>query len=174
MLLGYFILLISCFGIKFVSEINRNPLRQILIVGVFVYLVVEIAVYQVNYFIVYPAKSTSAFIDYGFKQSLQYAINQSPKEIVFFVNGDEEYYATLKFYSLVLKNPENIPITLDDQFDPIAGRCYIVKRNDRVGSNSPLPFNEFESQYQLSPLEIMFKVDQPLAVFKARCYPQAQ
>jgi hypothetical protein len=174
MLLGYFILMISCFGLKFISEISRSQLKQVLMVGLFAFLLVEIGVYLGNYFIVYPAKSTMAFGDYGFEQSLQSAINQSPKEVVFFADPTEEWYAPLKYYSLIIKNPNNVPIKMDLHFDPVPETCYLFNQIDIAKLDSPIPYDEFESQYRLNRLEMILKVDQPKAIFKARCYALSQ
>lgn len=169
LLLGYFILIISCFGINFITQVTPNKLRRILIVGIITCLVYEIAVYQGYYFIIYPTKSIPVMNSYGIEELLQRAIDQGPKEVDL-LEMSPEFYATEKFYSYILKNPQNILLSQSDHFKPFPGICYIFPQEIKSELISSIPYDEFESQYQLNPFETIFKVNPPEISYLARCY----
>jgi hypothetical protein len=174
LLLGLFLLIFSCFGLKFITEINPIHSRRILIACILTYLVCDIAAYQANYFIYYPAKSVSAMKSYGFKESLQDAINNNPKEVIL-LDRPFEYYASLKFFTYLVKNPQNIPITMSDEVEPVPGICVLFQRdNGDMLKHSSYLFNESENPYQLNRIERLFLVKTPPAMIKLKCYKSSQ
>jgi hypothetical protein len=170
LLLGYYILIISCYGFRFICELTPNYHRQIFIAGVLVYLLFEIIGYQANYFIVYPAKSIAVMNSYDLKKSLQNAINQNPTEVLF-PDKPKDYYASINFFSLLVRNPQNIPILMSTSFTPIPGSCVLYHRDVEYElDHFPNPYYELENHYVISLVEKAFKVEPPASPIKARCY----
>ena len=106
---------------------------------------------------------------YGIEELLQRAIDQGPKEVDL-LEMSPEFYATEKFYSYILKNPQNILLSQSDHFKPFPGICYIFPQEIKSELISSIPYDEFESQYQLNPFETIFKVNPPEISYLARCY----
>ncbi len=170
LLLGYYIVLVSCFGLKFLSEIGQRTQRLVLVIGVFAYLFIEIAAYQVDYFILYPARSVPAMGSYGFQDLLQEAVNKKPAEVVFF-DPPSDFYATYKYSLLTVRNPQNVPIVMDDRVAQAPGTCFIYRpENESKLLSTSIPFDEFTAQYSPNRIERLLRVGAPNSLFKARCY----
>jgi hypothetical protein len=171
LLLGFYILIISCYGLKFITEFHSDYHRHTLIAAVFAGLLLEILAYQANYFIFYPAISEFAMKGYDFKGSLQEAINENPKEVVVY-DPDKVYYTDLGFYCYQVVNPNHIPLKAVQDFIPVPGTCYLFYYKDavRMEKNPSYSFIELEKPYQLNPIEKLFRIKTPQIIIKLRCY----
>lgn len=160
MLLGYYILLFSCFGLESICMIKRPLVRNIAIAFVLIFLLAESATYQLDYFLAYPARSVEAMGSLDFKSSLETAIDQNPREIIF-VNEPRVTYANLQFYEYLVDRPNKPPITYSDTPKPKPGVCILYnRRNEGLLEQSEYPFTEFEGQQGT-----VFN-----GVMKVRCY----
>lgn len=154
MTLGYYIFLFSCFGISEFLSIENRKARYLSFAGITLLLSSEIVLYQLDYFLAYPARSVRAMGSKGFESSLQYAIGNSPEEIIFY-SKPRETYADMQFYSLLVENPDHIPMTWDNRPKPAEDVCILYHVwNERELDQFPNPFEEFDSG----------------GVIKARCY----
>lgn len=157
-LLGYYILLFSCHGMRTVSGISNRRIKFLAQTGIFLLLLFEISGYQLDYFLAYPSRSVNAMGSHGFRSALQFAISQDPAEIIF-MNKPRETYAHAQFYSLLADNPGNIPIAWDNRPKPAGGICILFDaQNGGELDQYPIPFIEYDSA----------------GVMKARCYPHTQ
>ena len=154
MTLGYYIFLFSCYGVgEFLSIENRRT-RSLALTGIALLLLVEIAAYQTDYFLAYPARSVPAMGCQGFQSSLQFAIDKHPSKIIF-LSKPREMYANMQFYSLLVDNPEDIPLAWDNRVKPKPNQCILYHiQNERELAPYPDPYEEFDSR----------------GVIKARCY----
>lgn len=153
-LLGYYILLFSCYGLETVSGANDRRIKLLVQTGIFLLLLFEITGYQLDYFLAYPSRSVQAMGSYDFKSALQFAINQDPAEIVF-MSKPRETYANAQFYSLLVDNPGSIPITWGNRPEPTEGICILLHaQNEGELDRYPIPFIEYDGA----------------GVVKARCY----
>ncbi|HBB31526.1 MAG TPA: hypothetical protein DDZ80_12185 [Cyanobacteria bacterium UBA8803] len=169
-LLSYYIFLVSCYGLRFILLSQGNYNKQIMLTCLLGAFAFEIAGYQLNYFISYPAKSIYAMGSFDFKASLQTAINNSQTEVVF-VNVPSSSYANLKFYSYLVKNPNQIPINMSDKPKPRLGNCLLYAYWAEQGiENVADPFIEYKNTKQLNPLKRLLGVKPTEAIMKVRCY----
>jgi hypothetical protein len=170
LLLGYYIVLISCYGLDCVINLPaRRPGRM---VGLFLLslLTIEITAYLLHYFFVYSVISAEAMGSFAFKNTLQAAINHEPQHIQFH-NRPFESYANLQFYRYIIKNPRNIPLTLTQSPNPTSGSCVVYHRNDEyklVGNL--LPFQEYETTTHPNFLQQALRLQPAKGALKARCY----
>lgn len=172
LLMSYYILIISCYGLQYLFKIKNNMARYFLIICAFTLLFVEVSRYQADYFIHYPARSLDAFGSYDFYGAFEFAIEENPKEIKLldnFFGGTDNF----QFYSQVVDNPENIPVSISPSIIPAPNVCIIFRRltgaEDEL-DKSPLPYNEFKSKYRPSPLEKRFGEKAFLGIMNTRCY----
>lgn len=145
MLLGYYIFLFSCYGMEIVSSINNSRVNLLVQTGIFLLLLYEISGYQLDYFLAYPSRSVKVMGSYDFRSALQFAIDQIPVEIVF-MSKPHETYPNMQFYSLLVDNPGNIPITWDNRPKPTEDICILFHaENERELDQYPFPFIEYNS-----------------------------
>ena len=170
MLLGYYILLISCYGWEAIASIHNRPIQYAVISCISLLLLFEISSYQLDYFLEYPSRSVEAMGSFDLNSSLQVAIDQNPREIIF-VNEPRVTYANMQFYSLLVKNPGNIPITASDQPEPAPGTCFVYnRRNENMLNQSPYPFYELDSLIP-NMSAAFFQNTKPItSIIKVRCY----
>jgi hypothetical protein len=172
LLLGYYIVLISCYGLKYLLEINNSWIKVPLLVCVFILLLYEVVNYQVDYFIFYPARSVDAFGSYNLRGSLEFAVKKKPKEIILFNNfaGGSE---NLQFYMQIVDNPNHIPIQSAPVVSPAPGVCVIYRRlsgaEEELDKYS-IPYIEFRSRHQPTLLEKQFGAKPFSGIMKTRCY----
>ena len=160
MLMGYYILLFSCFGLESIDKLKGQHTRKFAFAFVLVCLLAESASYQLDYFLAYPARSVETMGSLDFKTSLETAIAQNPEEIIF-VNEPRVTYANLQFYGYLVENPTEIPMICNDTPKPKPGVCILYnRRNESLLEQSAYPFIEFKSQ-QGKALD---------GVMKVRCY----
>ncbi len=174
LLLGYYILLISCYGVKFLSEIRENKVKKVLIVSISVFLVLEIFSYQLDYFLFYPSKSIPYFESFDLKTSLQIAIEKNPRQIIF-VNNVPPSYVNLQFYSYLVDNPKDIPIQIIQKPVPDLDTCFLynqwydqefIKELDEF----PHEFTEYETQKKISLWQKLLGAETSKGLTKVRCY----
>lgn len=145
MTLGLYLFVFSCYGMSEIVAIENHRARSLALIGVSLLLFAEIVFYQTDYFLAYPSRSVNAMGSQGFESSLQFALDQNPGE-VFFFNKPRETYAYMQFYSLLAKNPNDIPLTWDNRPKPDVNICIIYhSHNEKELDSSPLPFEEFDS-----------------------------
>jgi hypothetical protein len=169
MLQGYYILLISCYGVMLICQLRHVRCRQIILAVVLASLFFEIAAYQVHYYIFYPAKSVAAMDGYDLKTSLQSAIDEHPLEVFYL---DKKIYGTIDFFSFLVANPQKIPVKLSTTSHPIPGSCLIFHQGmENQLDQYSIPYYELDNHYHLNRLERFFKVEAPTIPFKVRCYP---
>lgn len=82
LLIGIYILIISCFGFYKITNNKIKIIRNSLIAAIFLVLTIECTFFLYNYFIIYPPKSAIAFESYNFKDCLSNAIKQNPQKII--------------------------------------------------------------------------------------------
>jgi len=179
LLLGYYILLISCYGLGFILTVGDYYHRKILIACTLILLIFEVIGYQLNYFIFYPSISVGAMDSFDFKESLQIAIDQNPKEIIF-VNNPPNTDKHLKFYSYLVENPKGIPIRMSEQPIPTLGSCVLYhQRNEEELNQFPYTFIEHENSRHLNLIERLFGVApwynmETVSIIKVRCYENSK
>lgn len=170
LLISYYILLISCYGLNFILSIKSYYRKQALIASILIFLVFEIIGYQFNYFIFYPPQSAKAMESFNFKESLQAAVEQNPKEVIF-MNQPSLTYAHLKFYSYLIKNPNQVPIKQVVKPAPGPGSCLLYHREYEAEiAYSKVPFTEYEIGKDLNSIQDFLKVEKYPAIMKVRCY----
>lgn len=170
MLLAYYILLLSFYGLEFITTIGNLRLRQAALTCIFIILFAEAARYELDYFLAYPARSMEAMGSFNFKTSLQTAIDQNPTEIIY-VNEPRITYANMQFYGSLLANPNEIPVTITDHPKPKQGSCVLYHlRNEWMLETLPYPFTEFKSSYTTDLAEFFTKINSFDGVMKVRCY----
>ncbi len=168
MLLGYYILIFSCYGVMLICQLRHDRYREIILGVILASLFFEITAYQIHYFIIYPAKSVTAMDGYDLKKSLQSAIDEHPREVDYL---NKNVYATIDFFSFLVTNPQNIPIKLNTTLDPIPGSCLIFHQGiENELDQYSIPYYELDNHYHLNRLEKFFKVNPPTTPFKVRCY----
>lgn len=173
LLLGYYILLVSCYGLAFIQQIKDRRLKRGLLIGLSCLLVFEVAASQIYYFGAYPAKSIGAMESFDIQTSLQRAIAQNPDEIIF-VNQPAAAYANLAFYTYLVDNPQNIPLTVSPEPELTASNtCILYHKNNESALDSSLsaPFTELEYAQPLTASAQPVRDAQPVEpVTKVRCY----
>ncbi len=173
-LLGYYILLISCYGVEFLSEIRENQVKKVLTASIAFFLVLEIFSYQLDYFIFYPAKSIPYFESFDFKTSLKIAIEKNPRQIIF-VNNVPPSYVNLQFYSYLVDNPKDIPIQIIQKPVPDLDTCFLYNQSYdqefiKELDEFPHDFTEYENNKKLSGLEKFLGAKTSEGLTKLRCY----
>ena len=120
-MLVFYILTISLFGLAALQKVKHNLLRYGLIITLLLILIFESTLYVQHYFTVYPAQSINAFESYGFKQSLAKALTYNPKDLVVTKYANQPY-AHLEYYKYQI--PLMVPAHIAE---PVAapGRCII-------------------------------------------------
>lgn len=142
-LIGMYIVIISAYGLKFIIISKKNDtfssvklnfwqqpnsLSKAFLLLLFPIFLWEIAGYQVYYFANYPEKSVEAFAGYDFPKALQKAIDQKPKQIV--VSNAAYYpYTYLEFSKRIVKNPDNIKMSIGD-LKPYPNSCLLYFRDN--------------------------------------------
>lgn len=171
LLLGYYILLLSCYGLELMSIIGDKQIRKVIIISIFSFLLFEVVGYQFNYFIVYPSKSVIAMNSFDFKTSLQIAIEQNPQEIIFLNEPSLAYYTNLKFYSYLVENPKEIPIKITQKPVVTSDTCILYNRFYENKLDQFLsPFTDYQSNKNSNFLETLLRVKRPANIMKVRCY----
>lgn len=174
MLLGYYILLLSLYGMELITSAGNLRLRQIAIACAFIILFVEAARYELDYFLAYPARSVEAMGSFDFKTLLQTAIDQDPTEVIY-INEPRITYANLQFYETLAENPNGIPITMTDHPNPEPGSCVLYnRRNEWMLEAVTIPYNEFKSQYTAGLSVLLLPQNTFDGVMKVRCYQQPE
>lgn len=173
MLTVYYILLISCYALDFLSKASFNPAIKISGLAVLALLCgYEISNYLRDYYFYYPARSVEAMDSFDFRSALEFALEQNPSEIV--VAGlSSGGYAHFQFYSSIVSNPQNVPLTNGDIVAPSPGICILYNRRMGIEGQldaSPLPYEGFSSRSKLNSLEKRLDLEKFGGVIKARCY----
>ncbi|HAC63443.1 MAG TPA: hypothetical protein DCF68_07855 [Cyanothece sp. UBA12306] len=171
-LLGYYILLFSCYSMELISQMRNKRIRKVVIIFIFSFLLFEIVGNQLYFFGFYPSKSVHAMVSFDLKKSLQIAIEQKPQEIIF-VNEPTHQYSNLKFYSYLVKNPTGIPIKMT--LKPVTviplHSCMIYHEwSEKELDQFPYSFTEYKSNKSLNFLEKLLGVKSPPNIMRVRCY----
>ncbi len=176
LLLGYYILLISCYGLAFLLKIKDHRLKKGLLIGLSSLLIFEVIASQIYYFGAYPANSVAAMESFDFQTSLQTAIAQDPDEIIF-VNQPTAAYANLEFYEFLVDNPQNIPITATPGPELTADNTCILYPTEiepTLNASLDAPFKTFEHTKPLTAIERTVRGMEPVKSFiKVRCYEKS-
>ncbi len=171
LLISYYILLISCYGLKFILSIKNYYRKQGLITCILIFFLFEIIGYQFNYFIFYPPQSAKAMDSFNFKESLQAAVDQNPKEVIFMNQPSSLNYIHLKFYSYLIENPKQIPIKQVEHHVPSLGSCLLYHRGHEAEiAHFTDHFTEHEIGKALNPIQSLLKAEKYPAIMKVRCY----
>jgi len=172
LLLGYYIVLISCYGVDFIINIPSYRLKKMISISITSLFIIEILSYQLHYFLIYPSTSIRAMESFDFRSALQTAINQNPKQIIF-MNDPYASYVNLRFYQYVVKNPHNIPIFISQDPTQALGSCILYHRkDDEKLSQFPYSFNEYESKVNLNILQRIVSKEPAQSIMKVRCYEE--
>ncbi|QZZ22091.1 hypothetical protein J5X98_06740 [Leptothermofonsia sichuanensis E412] len=170
LLFGYYMLLLSCYGVELLLEFKEQHIRRILIACIAIFLSFEISGYQLDYFLFYPSKSIQAMGSFDFKTSLQTAIDQNPQEIIF-VNSAPTSYSNLRFYSYLVKNPRRITISMNDKPIPAPDHCILYNLSDEEKLNHfSYPFTQYSSGKKINILERFRGIEPAESIMKVRCY----
>ena len=170
LLLGYYIVLISCYGVDFIVGLPSRRLKGILTISIASLLIIEIIGFLLHYFLVYPLTSLESMGSYNFKSALQTAINRHPEQIIF-ISSPPASYATLRFYQHIVENPGKIPIIISQIPKPSLGSCVIFNRNDQAKLNGlPFSFRDFEHSDYPNILQRMRNQRSVRSLIKVRCY----
>ncbi|MCL4270988.1 MAG: glycosyltransferase family 39 protein [Anaerolineales bacterium] len=172
LLLGCYIVLISCYGLTYLFNIINSWKRASLIAIIFVLLIYETISYQLDYFVHYPARSVDAFGSYDLKGALEFAIEENPKEIIVLDNfsGGLE---NLTFYKYVVHNTTDIPILTAGEFAPESGICIVYHRlsgDEEELDKSSIPYTEFRSRNRPDLWEAQLGAKPFSGMIKVRCY----
>ena len=172
LLLGCYIVLISCYGLNYLLNIINSWKRASLIAIIFVLLIYETISYQLDYFVHYPARSVDAFGSYDLKGALEFAIEENPKEIIVLDNfsGGLE---NLTFYKYVVHNTTDIPILTAETFTPESGICIVYHRlsgAEEELDKSSIPYTEFRSRNRPDLWETQLGAKPFSGMIKVRCY----
>lgn len=171
LLISYYILLISCYGLKFILSIKNYYRKQGLITCILIFFIFEIIGYQFNYFIFYPSQSVKAMDSFNFKESLQVAVDQNPKEVIFMNEPSSLTYIHLKFYSYLIDNPKQILIKQVEHPVPSLGSCLLYHRKYEAEiAHFTDHFTEHEIGKALNPIQSLMKAEKYPAIMKVRCY----
>ncbi|MDZ8185961.1 MAG: glycosyltransferase family 39 protein [Nostoc sp. ChiSLP02] len=170
LLMSYYILLISCYGLEFIHTIKDYYRKQGIITCILIFLIFEIIGYQFNYFIFYPPQSAKAMDSFNFKESLQAAVEKNPKEVIFMNQASALNYIHLKFYSYLVKNPNQIPFKQIEHPIPSLGSCLIYHRKNEAEIAEFPNFTEYEIGKPLNPIQKILKAKKYPALIKVRCY----
>lgn len=171
-LLGYFIVIISCYGFQRLLEIHNKLIRGILIALVFTFLGSEVFKYQFDYFVHYAARSVDAIGSYDFYGAVEFAVEENPNEIILFDNfpGIRDNFL---FYGRVVTNPNNTPMRVEPSVNPEPGVCVIFRRQSGAEEELDrysIPYDQFTSKYRPSGREKYYGAEAFFGVMKARCY----
>ncbi|XGV94346.1 MAG: ArnT family glycosyltransferase (plasmid) [Leptolyngbya sp. BL-A-14] len=171
-LLGYYILIISCYGLKLVM-LARRYVRVKLLICIFLILLFELSGYIFNYFVYYPANSIeSVEMSFNFKGLLQSAVSQSPNEVLFipYLSTD---IAHLNFYRYLVVNSRNIPIKVisyDGLTKDLNNKCLLYYTVDQPRlKNLPYQFTEFRNEMQTNGVLKLISAKVPEARLRVRC-----
>lgn len=167
LLLGYFMVLVSCYGLDYLFQIN-NSYKKMIRIGFILFFVIEIVLFQGYYFIVYASKSIPAMNSFGIKELFQQALDQNPKEVSL-LDFKKEFYVTGNFYSIILKNHKNISLTRTETFISAPGLCYIFPLADSRDFIPSLPYVDLIFEYKQEPVEKLFVLNQPKSLYMGRC-----
>ena len=96
-MLAFYILTISLFGLASLQKIKDVLLRYTTIITLILLLLAESVLYVQHYFVEYPIQSINAFESYDFKQSLTEALAYNPHDIVVTKYANQPY-AHLEYY----------------------------------------------------------------------------
>lgn len=173
MLVVYYILLISCYGLAIVIDSRwHHVLKTALLTCLFLAHTLESARYQRDYFVSYPARSVEDFGSFDLRSAIEFSLEHRPDEISA-IGLPPGGYANIQFYSGNVENPAGIPIAVDDFREPKPGLCLIFHRRTDIESKLDaysLPYDNFSSRKKLSPMEHRFSVEKFNGVIKVRCY----
>lgn len=120
-LIGLYIVLISCFGLKEIySRLNKHLLFT---VGLFVFLTAEVVHYQYNYFTNFPQLSVMAFESAGFVESFDKAREFGPEKVVLSekTNLPHQHY---KFYDQITNIDRGLNVEIG-ALNAYPGSCLI-------------------------------------------------
>lgn len=171
-LLGYFIVLLSCYGIQRVLNMGNKVFRAVFLVLILAFLGSEVYRYQFDYFMRYPSRSVDAIGSYDFYGAIEFAIEQSPEEIVLFDNtpGIRDNFL---FYGRIVDNPRSIPMRTNLSPVPKPGLCIIYRRQsgaEETLEKYSLPYDQFTSKYRPSVREKYYGAEAFFGVMNVRCY----
>ncbi len=177
LLMGYYLWLMSCYGIAFLAQINNRRWSKWLMGGAALLLMVEIVSYQADYFIFYPPKSVEAMESFDVQSALQAAIDQHPQKIIF-INEPRTSYANLAFYAYLVNNPQAIPMTTAVAPVPAANSCLVYHQGNQAALDAVEPAAnwavvEQETLWQPSPVAALLGVKPVEGIMKVRCYKAA-
>lgn len=172
LLMGYFIVIISCYGIQILSAIQSKLAAVILTISLITFLGYEVYRYQFDYFFHYAARSVDAIGSYDFYGSLEFALEHDPKNIILFDNspGIRDNFL---FYSQIIQIPNNIPTQINPNAIPESGDCILYRRlsgAEEVLDKSPIPFELFNSRHRPSKTEKQYGEKIFYGVMQVRCY----
>jgi len=169
-LLGYFILVLSCYGYHFISNNQNKKTKPVFQIAIVFFLLFEVFGYQFSYFVFYPPKSVKAMGSYNFRESLKLAIGEKPDQVVFF-NKPRITYTNLEFYSRIVENPDQIPINLFDDAIVTENTCIVFhKWNIEDLENIPFSYVQYDVNMKLSLVQRLFDVKKPENIIKVRCF----
>ena len=171
-LLGYFMVIISCYGFQRVLSLYNKTVRGILLVFIFALLGNEVYKYQFDYFAHYAARSVDAIGSYDFYGAIEFALEEAPNKIVLLDNfpGIRDNFL---FYGRVVDNPNNIPMQVELSVVPEPGLCVIFRRQsgaEEYLDRYPIPYDQFTSKYRPTVREKYYGAEPFFGVMKARCY----
>jgi len=175
LLLGYYIALVSCYGINFIRNIRSYRLKKMLFMSIVSLIAIEILGYLLHYFLIYPSTSMEAMGSFNFSSALQTAIDKNPKRIIF-MSHSQPSYANLRFYQYVVKNPGNIPLAISQEPTPALGSCILYHRKDEEQvSQVPYSFDEYQSKASQNKISHRSLDRQTaLEMIKVRCYKESE
>lgn len=172
LLLGYYIVLVSCYGVDFIINIPKYRFKKMISISITSLLIIEILSYQLHYFLIYPSSSIEVMGSFDFSSALQTAVNQNPKQIIF-MNNPYASYANLRFYEYVVENPDNIPIFISQEPTQALDSCILYHRkDDEKLSQFPYSFNEYESKVNPNILQRILGKEPAQGIMKVRCYEE--
>jgi hypothetical protein len=138
-LLCFFVILLSCYGLTFLAARLAPLPRGLLWVVVFGALAIESQVFLVDYFVRYGPASGVYFEYYGAREALQGAARRSTP-VVFSSHVPPEI---LHWYQASLPDVARLPVAIDDPVArPDACILYLRRTDARVLDQARLPYEE--------------------------------
>lgn len=172
-LMGYYILLVSCYGLNGILEYSDNRLKTTALLSISTLLLVEITSFLLHYYLVYPTTSASAMGSYGMTDALRFAIDQNPKQIIWLKDSSVSY-ANLRFSEFVATKPKKpIPMYISKHATPTPspGDCIIFNANQEASLDRFTDqYQEFRIQSPLAPIQRLLRKPVTEGIINSRCY----
>lgn len=132
-LMGPVIFLISCYGLNILMDMPHTLLRKFVITSLFIILIMEICVYQYDYFQNYWYRSAKVMGSYGLPERFLQAIDLQKKQIIY-VTSDISY-SLMEFCMLTLWHPSDVRLIRLESTESLPSNSHscLLYRSKKIG-----------------------------------------